>query len=351
VSRAGESFADESHQKAYEESSAFSHGSPDFAPSTDRQLLEARRFLVTADEPRKWLNAVFDGGRAWDLLMRTMLAPSGRLSSVRPIVLACLMLGAFSAAAAAASATITASYSIAIAGIPVGKAQATSRFQGSTYSLSLTGSTSGVSRIFSDTSAKIESSGQVNGKQMLASRYTMETTENGSIAHVAVRLSSGSVLTVAAVPPLPNRPGRIPVSEAHLQNIVDPISALIFPSGGSTDGQAACARTARVFDGWSRFDVRLSYRETRTLEGDTGAAAKSAFVCAARFVPVAGHIPDSDSVKFMSENKNIEIWLAQVGTTEFLIPYRIQIGTMIGDLTIRATSIALAPNLTRASAD
>jgi hypothetical protein len=278
---------------------------------------------------------------------RMMSTRSGRSA----LALLVAVGAAVSGAAAAAEMTIHTTYSIAISGFPIGKADANTRIQGSGYSVSINGFTSGLTRIVSDATAQMESFGRVSGRHVMSGGYTLESKENGESTNVRMKLNSGSVTSVSASPPLKYRPNRVPVTASTLQNVVDPVSAFIVPAGpGAVDGPAACNRTVKVFDGWSRFDIRLSFKENRKAEGDTGPASKTLFVCAARFVPVAGHVPDAQSVKFMTENRNLEIWLASVTGTEILIPYRIQVGTMSGELTVRATSISTGEKVTKASA-
>jgi hypothetical protein len=88
-----------------------------------------------------------------------------------------------------------------------------------------------------------------------------------------------------------------------------------------------------VFDGWQRFDIRLAYRETKVVSsGFTG----DVVVCSARYVPIAGHRPSREAVTYMARNERLEIWMAPVEGTRMMVPYRILIGTQIGDLIVAA---------------
>jgi len=55
-------------------------------------------------------------------------------------------------------------------------------------------------------------------------------------------------------------------------------------------------------------------------------------------VPVAGHRSTRKAVQEMADNKRLEVWLAQVGDMPVLVPFRILIGTEMGDLIIYATA-------------
>src|SRR5690606_20348725 len=115
---------------------------------------------------------------------------------------------------------------------------------------------------------------------------------------VSMAMARGNVLRVSTDPVVGNIPGRVPLRSAHQKDVVDPSSAMIIPLGRAhtSDGNRACNRTVRVFDGWQRFDVRLSYRRTEQVSTADGKYAATAFVCAARYVPVAGHMDGRDSV-------------------------------------------------------
>jgi hypothetical protein len=174
-------------------------------------------------------------------------------------------------------------------------------------------------------------------------RYDFENTENGNVVSVQMAMRSGSVVSVATDPTVGDIPNRVPIRSAHRTNVVDPSSAFIITVDRNRlgDGNAACNRTLRVFDGWQRFDVRMNYTRTESVNGRGEGYSGKVFVCAARYVPVAGHMNNRDSVEYMANNKQLEVWLAPVGgDLGVLVPYQIRIGTKIGALTIRATRFA-----------
>jgi hypothetical protein len=145
------------------------------------------------------------------------------------------------------------------------------------------------------------------------------------------------VTGVDITPPFEDKPDRVPVRDKDKRGIVDPVGAFIIavPGADPLVGPAACSRTIPVFDGFTRFDVRLAYVGQRrvTATGYSGPVA----VCALRYVPIAGHRPDRPGTKFMAENKNIEMWLAPIESARVLLPYRISVKTMIGTAVIEAS--------------
>ena len=83
----------------------------------------------------------------------------------------------------------------------------------------------------------------------------------------------------------------IPVTASNKTNVVDPLSAFLVPldQPGVPIGHRACNRTVRVFDGWTRYDVQLYYKETKAIDGGSDTYSGRIIVCGARYVPVAGH--------------------------------------------------------------
>ncbi len=267
------------------------------------------------------------------------------------------LLAALGCAAIAPSAqaieagTFTASYGITISGIPIGGAEAKSRFDGSRYTLTINGFTSGVSRLVSDATANLASNGNVAGVRVLPSSYRLDTAEGGYVTTVDMKMNAGAVSSVKAVPEPRLSDDRVPLTSSDKRNIVDPLSALIIPAAGvdRMDGESACDRTVHVFDGFQRFDVRLSFKKQRDVSGKDGSYSGPVFVCAARFVPVAGHVPSR--VKSLANNKSIEIWLAPVADMSLLVPYNIQLSIPLGVLSVRASKLIIGPANQRAAAE
>jgi hypothetical protein len=231
-----------------------------------------------------------------------------------------------------------ASYAITIAGIPVGGVEAESQFTARGYAMSLRGFTRGISRLVSDATTLMASNGRFGRDRPLPATYTLDTTEDGSDARVRMVMREGTITSLTAEPGLVEAPDRVPVTDADRRSIIDPLSAFIVPvdAAGTTSG-AVCDRTIPIFDGWQRYDIRLAYKETRSVDGSGEAYNGDVVVCSARYVPVAGHRPSREAVQFMASNTNLEIWLMPVGDGSVMVPYNIIIGTRVGLMSIRST--------------
>lgn len=257
--------------------------------------------------------------------------------------LAAVLLGLIPAAGSAADSgprdgTVRASYNMLLNGVPIGRFKLDADLDGGRYTMTIRGVTAGVSALVSDGAGLLKSSGQIARSRMLPDDYYLDTRENGKMSsNVSMRMKQGTIVSVAALPPLPVKADRVPLLPAHKHNIVDPLSAMMMPLKRSAMG-AACNRTIPVFDGWQRFDVKLFYKSTAQVQGDNGSYSGPVVVCGARYVPVAGHRPSREAVKFMENNRQLEVWLAPVDDLGIMLPFRMQIGTEAGVLTIHASS-------------
>jgi len=284
-------------------------------------------------------------------------AVRGRLAAV----FACLFaLGAVLAVtpAEAAKGDVTrleVTYAIVIKGLTIGRAKAEMRFADNNYVSAVDGAVTGLARLFSDATAKLAGSGHIQGSRIVPDSFDSITVEGKYESRVRMAMRGGAITELTAEPPSRDAPDRIPVTPSHKRNIVDPLSAFLVALGkpGKPTGPEACNRTIKVFDGWSRYDIQLTYKDTKQVgkpdkPGDDYNG--DVFVCAARYVPVSGHRQNAKSVKDMEDNKNLEAWLAPIGETGMLVPYKFIIGTSAGDLTLRSTRFVVSQEDRRASA-
>ena len=252
-------------------------------------------------------------------------------------------------ARAATGTTLKASYTISIGTVVIGHARADSRFSGSDYRAEISGSTGGMSRLVTDATATMSGTGSVAGETVLPDNFMLDTKEKGLETHVEMAMERGRLTSLVAMPALVDAPDRVPVTPRHTNDVVDPVAALLVPlnAKGPVSGRAICDRTIKVFDGWSRFDVALSYRGAKAVDGGSDTYAGRLVVCSARYIPVAGHRTSRSTLDDILGD--VEVWLAPVGDTQFLVPYRFEIGTPWGDLVVHATRFRVETTQDRAA--
>jgi Protein of unknown function (DUF3108) len=239
-------------------------------------------------------------------------------------------------AAKAGETAVTVDYGIMLAGMPIGTAQVTGSVQGQRYTMDVSARLTGLVGAITGGYGSGRASGAVAARPVPAAFALSSHSASASIT-VRMALARGNVVASDIAPPLVPDPERVTVSEVHKRGVIDPVSALIMPAQGRgdlTDPQN-CNRTIPVFDGASRFNVVLSYAETRSVQKP--GYAGPVLVCNARYQPIAGHRPDRPGVKFMEDNTEMSVWLAPVEGARVLIPLRIAVRTQLGLNIIEAT--------------
>lgn len=271
-----------------------------------------------------------------------------------PIMLSALaMTPVLATTARAADTTLNVDYLITIAGITIGKVSAEGRFNSSGYAATISGQTYGISRLVSDAHAVLAGNGRIRGERITPATYNLDTDEKGFRTHVSMAMRGGSIVDVSAAPHLIPSPDRVPITPNQKRNVVDPVGAfmVVVDRPLALAGQRACNRTVRVFDGWQRYDVKLSFKDSQHVNNGDGEYSGEVIVCRARYVPVAGHRPDRESVQYMANNKRLEVSLVPVEGTHVLVPYRILIGTQMGDLVIVSRDFSVSSTERQASAN
>lgn len=242
----------------------------------------------------------------------------------------------------AGAQSIRARYSISLLGLPIGQASAVGSIEGAAYKIKIDTRLTGLAAVMSDFKAAMASSGAMSARGPLPSAYASTTATSNETRTLRMALDAGTVKALEIAPPWADpHPGRIPVTDADKRNILDPISALFMPvaAGENPTGPAACNRSIPIFDGYSRFFVNLTYVGERKVK--TKGYAGPVAVCAARYVPVAGHRPDRKATKFMADNKEIEAWLAPIGTSNVVVPLHVTMATMAGTAVINADEFSV----------
>jgi Protein of unknown function (DUF3108) len=254
-----------------------------------------------------------------------------------PLAVALFLEPAFPASADVLHAT----YRVSLVGLPIGAASLNAQLSPTSYSIVADAKLTGLARLFAN--ARGASTGQGAIVQGRVSPATFATIAASSSMTRTIRMAiAGNAVTgVDIEPPFQDKPDRVPLGPHDEQNIVDPVGAVVFPAvaSGPLVSPAACNRKIPIFDGYTRFDIDLTYVGERSVKakGYSGPVA----VCAIRYVPISGHQRDRPATKFMAENEDLEVWLAPVERDHVLIPFRVSARTMIGTTVIEASEFRL----------
>jgi len=161
--------------------------------------------------------------------------------------------------------------------------------------------------------------------------YTFRYATSDKHEAVEVRFQQRMVQDIIINPP--SHPGsrNVPITAADLQNVVDPLSAVILLSQvrlSRLGGADACNKRLPIFDGKIRYDLVLSPKGTRSI-GGSGRLNGTAYVCRVNYVPIAGHKQGRAS-DYATGNTGIEIWLVPMPEAGLLVPYYVHVPTPAG---------------------
>jgi hypothetical protein len=241
---------------------------------------------------------------------------------------------------AAAAETIKAHYALSLMGVSIGSAYA-SGVVDRNYRIDISMRTTGLANLVNNTKGAATASGGLSAVGPSPTAYANTTSNEDEVRTVRMSLAGNAVRAVEVKPEPWDADQRIPVNEGAKKRVVDPVSALIMsvPQGQEMTGPAACNRTISVFDGITRFDIALTYsgEQTANTRGYAGPVA----VCSARYMPIAGHRPDSKSTRYMAENRDINVWLAPLPESRVVVPIHIDMRTGAGDLVIDASDFQI----------
>jgi Protein of unknown function (DUF3108) len=252
---------------------------------------------------------------------------------------------------AQAQTKLTANYTISIARIPIGRIGWTVDIGENSYATSGSGEASGLLSILASGKGTAATQGSVKDGELLPTSFSSDISRDDDKAALKMVLDHGAASEVSGDAPEASDT-RVPLTEAHRRNIVDPLTALLIPAAAG-DGitRAACERTLPIFDGHRRYNLKLTFKRMDKVKADKRNADGPSVVCAVAFEPVAGHRADSKLVRFLAHDRDIELWLAPIAGARVLAPVRLSISNMLGNLVVQATEFQSTATDRRASID
>jgi hypothetical protein len=266
-------------------------------------------------------------------------------------VLAVLAVLAVAAMPARAQGKLEAHYTASLAGIPVGKGSWVIDISENHFRAAASGMTTGLLRLFTGGEGTSAANGTFGHDGKPASSLyaaTIITRDKTTEARVAIK--DGDVTTTKVEPPIDDDPERIPLTKTHERGIFDPMTGSLarVPGNGNVLSPKVCERKMSIFDGRLRYDLRLAYKRMDEVRAERGYAGP-VVVCSVNFSPLAGFIPTRSAIKYLKEQRDMEVWLAPIAGTRVLVPFRAQGPTPIGLAVLEADQFVATASPTRAS--
>jgi len=277
------------------------------------------------------------------ILVRRTLVRRTFVRRTWPVGAVTLILG-LSGHAVHAQGKLEARYSGSLAGLPIGRGALLVDIHADQFSISATGATAGLLRVFASGQGSSMARGTVSGGQLVPASYASQIIADKRTDDVRMLLGAGMVKEFIAEPPTSPSPDRVPLTDAHRKNVLDPMTASLIrvPGTGNTFVPEACLGKIPIFDGRMRYDIQLAFKRLDKVKSDRGYQG-TVVVCSVYFSPIAGHIPDRAAIKYLAHLREMETWLAPVAGTRFMAPYRISIPTPLGLGVLQASHFVSEP--------
>ena len=251
---------------------------------------------------------------------------------------------------AQAQGRLDARYVVTLAGLPIGKGAWVIDIADDQFTAAASGSTSGLLQVFSNGSGSGASRGQVVGGKPVPASYGSSVTTDRKTEEIRISIARGNVKDYAILPPLIESPERIPVMEAHRNGVNDPMTASLIrvPGNGDLMRPEACQQAISVFDGRMRYDLKLVYKRMDKVRADKGYDGP-VVVCQVQFTPISGYVPSRPAIKFLIQQRDVEVWLAPIAATRVVVPFRLIVPTPMGMGVMTATQFVTASQKPRAA--
>jgi hypothetical protein len=251
-----------------------------------------------------------------------------------------------------AQGKLEAQYTVTLAGIPIGKGSWVVDIADTHYTAAASGTTTGLMRAFTRGQGTSAARGTFNAGRPQASVYAASISTSRKVDEIRLTINNGNVKESNVDPPLDQSPDRVPLTEAHQRDILDPMTASLLraPATGDLMSPEVCQHTLPIFDGRLRYELQLAFKRMETVKADKGYAGP-VVVCAVYFSPIAGFIPSRTAIKYITALRDMEVWLAPIAGTRVLVPFRAQGPTPIGRVVLEATQFVSVATPVRASAN
>jgi hypothetical protein len=233
-------------------------------------------------------------------------------------------------------------YSIRFAGIKLGKFEVWSNLSDDSYSMRGKGELKFITGLLFEIKGGTTTTGSVTENGPKPSSFSFDFKTKKHRGELAMMFDGNAVSHVMAKPPFVENPTDIPLTSAHVKDVLDPMSALFFTAKVSQQNAngSICPDRLPVFDGKQRFDLMLTHKKTVKIKKKRGKGKYrgTAVVCQIKYVPIAGYKPENLGVKFMTASKDIEVWLIKVDQIGMYVPYHVIIPTPYGKASATSTA-------------
>ncbi|MDF0498240.1 hypothetical protein [Bradyrhizobium yuanmingense] len=201
---------------------------------------------------------------------------------------------------ALAADSIVHRYSIRLAGVPIGSAMLDTSLMTERYAAKVSADVGWLGITYH---VEGEAAGRRSGLALTPETFRMVIPRRTPTT-ITMRFAGQTVADYAIAPPIASDDleKRIPITEAQLKRVMDPISAIISASFmRDRDPGQLCRGSTSIFLGLARFDVRLEPKMDPASKG-----MQPLVTCRVIYTPVAGHQSDEPGAMRLAASPDIE---------------------------------------------
>jgi hypothetical protein len=265
--------------------------------------------------------------------MKVNLARYPRTAAYAMGALSCA-LAVLASPSAEAQTRLRARYTISMTGVSIGQIAWLSSIGDQRYTTSANGKASGVLSVLVNGEGSVDARGLVVDGRLVPKTFVSTVTDDEGKAELRMIFEDGVVKELVAPPPPPGS-DRVPVKDADLRGVADPLSAMLISAGDSSLAPANCNHVLAIFDGQRRYDLALSYKRVDKVALEKSYSGQ-VLVCGVVLQPIAGYRGDSKLVKYVAGRRDMELWFAPITGTPVIAPIRVLMPTLLGTLEIAA---------------
>ena len=247
------------------------------------------------------------------------------------------LLALSSVPASAAPVSASAKYVISVAGTIVADVTINLNDNGAGYDLDMDGNVAGLGNLVARGAVNMEASGSSAQNSYQGEIFHYQTRASDGTSDVNVSYANKNVTAFVVDPPLPLRVDQVPVERAHLRNVNDMLSAFVIKAPALD--RSICDRRLRIFTGVERFDLDLRFAASETATSVRTGYQGPVISCQIDYQPISGHYTNSEVTNYLKNSRRMLIWYAPLGNSGTFIPYRVLIGTSLGDLSMVLTRL------------
>lgn len=241
------------------------------------------------------------------------------------------------ATASAQPVALNARYVVSMSGNIVAQLDFDFADNNSSYAIDLSARVAGLGQFVASGTATADARGRSSASTLTGEDFNLQTRTGEGQFSIAVTYQGGDVESFVVDPPLPPRIDRIPIERRQLTGVNDMLSAFIIKADALD--ASVCNRRLKIFNGTERFDLAMRFASLENATSARTGYQGPVVLCQIDYQPISGHFTTSEVTTYLEQSERILIWYAPVADSGTYIPYRVLIGTALGDLSMVLTRL------------